>query len=57
MSMDGVNYCDYLRSQSDDKIDNLYDIIGGSKFQAPSCEPTYFLGILAKKYPHIIRLF
>ena len=54
MSVDGMSYCDYLRSQSKEKKDNIYDIISGFKFQAPSCDPIYLLNIFSATHNHIV---
>jgi thiamine kinase-like enzyme len=55
INVDGINYCDYLSSTANDKRDNIYDIISGGRFEAPLCEPTYFLNLLATEYPNIVH--
>lgn len=54
MKTNEIDYCSYLRSQNSEKIDNIYDIIAGAKFEAPSCEPQYLLQLLSENYPDIV---
>ncbi len=54
MKTNDIDYCSYLRSQNPEKIDNIYDIIAGAKFEAPSCDPKYLLTILSEYYPDLV---
>lgn len=56
MKTNDIDYCSYLRSQNPEKIDNIYDIIAGARFEAPSCEPQTLLKLLSDNYPEIVLL-
>jgi serine/threonine protein kinase len=48
-----VFYCEYLKSQEEERYDKVYDIISEHTFKSPECVPSTFLKQLSQLYPHI----
>ena len=50
-----ANYCEYLKTQDEDRYDKVYDIISEQTFKSPACVPSTFLKKMAVLYPDIVQ--